>query len=594
MSRDKGRLERMDVVRQAYRLFGRRRRALVGMALLSVVSAQVEAVALVLIGLAISGLAANESTIEVPTSAVDSELTLAQGATVALFLFLLAAALTGVYVLIQAKLAASIEREYRDRVVTKFAYADWETQSRQRAGSLQAEVQMVLSAPEAFSGLTLWIRSAATVVVFLTAALFVSAPATAITLVLGVGFVYAARPLQKRLWWAARDATRRSLTFADEFGEASEFAQDLRVFGAWDKVVIRLHKMSNSIAIARRRAYAYRSFASLVFQYGGPLVVLLVIAILSNLPGGLPLGSLAAVALLLLRSVQFNQSLQAAKQQLVHAVSVLDTLGVDSSREADHSPNGRAGRAIDRIETLELVSVSYRYPSSDSLALNRVSLALRNGSSVGVVGPSGSGKTTLAQILLQLRQPREGRLLANGRPAHEYSEKAWFDRVTYVPQNPRILHASVADNVAFFDESISRKRIEEACAHVGLSDYIDTLPSGLDTLIGPSTLGLSGGQVQRIGIARALARQPDVLVLDEPTSALDMASERLVQDSLSRVGESRSVLLVIIAHRLSTLSLCDQIVVLRGGTLEAFGTPSGVLERSEFFQMAVRASSLNI
>jgi ABC-type multidrug transport system fused ATPase/permease subunit len=180
----------------------------------------------------------------------------------------------------------------------------------------------------------------------------------------------------------------------------------------------------------------------------------------------------------------------------------------------------------------------------------------------------------------------------NGIDARDYTLASWYRHVSLVPQDPRLLHETVADNIAFLDPSISRERVVEAAEAAGVHEVIETLDAGYDTMIGSAFRDLSGGQIQRIGIARALARRPQVLVLDEPTSALDVHSEEVIQASLESLRGK--VLVLIIAHRLSTLSICDRIIVLQQGKVETAGSLADVSVRSKFFRSALDAGTLDV
>ena len=155
-----------------------------------------------------------------------------------------------------------------------------------------------------------------------------------------------------------------------------------------------------------------------------------------------------------------------------------------------------------------------------------------------------------------------------------------------------LLHATVSENISFLDESITQEDVVTAATAANVDDVIEELDHGYDTLIGPAFRDLSGGQIQRVGIARALARGAQVLVLDEPTSALDVHSEAVIQATLETLRGHAMVL--IIAHRLSTLSICDRILVLRAGRVETLGTLSDVSQRSDFFRRALDAGTLEV
>ena len=155
------------------------------------------------------------------------------------------------------------------------------------------------------------------------------------------------------------------------------------------------------------------------------------------------------------------------------------------------------------------------------------------GEVIGVIGPSGAGKSTLVQLLLRLRAPREGRYLVNGVSAQEIVQEDWHRQVAYVPQEPRLLHASVAENIRFFREISTMRQVERAARLARIHEDIVGWTDGYETIVGPRADAVSGGQQQRICLARALVARPQLLVLDEPTSALDPTSESLIQESLT-------------------------------------------------------------
>jgi ABC-type multidrug transport system fused ATPase/permease subunit len=156
-------------------------------------------------------------------------------------------------------------------------------------------------------------------------------------------------------------------------------------------------------------------------------------------------------------------------------------------------------------------------------------------------GPQPRKAATVAKGLPgRLARGGEGQYLVNGWPADQYSASSWHRMVSHVPQHPRLLHASLAENVSFLDDSISREQIAETLRAVGLEGLEEILPGGLDAPLGPTGRSLSGGQVQRLGIARALVRKPRLVVLDEPTSALDVEAESIVKDALAHSHEEGS------------------------------------------------------
>ena len=184
---------------------------------------------------------------------------------------------------------------------------------------------------------------------------------------------------------------------------------------------------------------------------------------------------------------------------------------------------------------------------------------------MGVVGPSGSGKSTLLEVMVRLRTPESGTITVNGSNVAEVSARSWAAQVALVPQEPRLLVASVADNVRFGRGEITDDEVRAAARAAHVLDEIEALPGGLDARLGPGEGGLSGGQRQRLVLARALVGRPSLIVLDEPTSALDERSEVSVVATLQALRGTATI--VIVSHRPSTLSICDRVLCLRDGRL---------------------------
>jgi ABC-type multidrug transport system fused ATPase/permease subunit len=232
-------------------------------------------------------------------------------------------------------------------------------------------------------------------------------------------------------------------------------------------------------------------------------------------------------------------------------------------------------------------NVSFAY-QDDRPVLSDVSFEVTAGEAIGIIGPSGAGKSTLVQILLALRAPDAGRYLVDDVPVEQYAHEDWSRHVSYVPQEPRLLHASVAANVRYLRD-IDDAAIQRAARLAGIHDEIESWPRGYDTLIGPRADAVSGGQQQRICLARALAGRPGVLILDEPTSALDPHSRNRIHQSL--LSLKHHLTLFIVAHDMETLALCDRVMVIVDGCIEAFTAVPALGRESAYYRGAMAISA---
>lgn len=229
------------------------------------------------------------------------------------------------------------------------------------------------------------------------------------------------------------------------------------------------------------------------------------------------------------------------------------------------------------VKNINVSDLSFNYEGVDLPALDAINLDIEAGSMIGFIGASGAGKSTLIDCLLGLIQPLAGELSVDDTLITSDNVFSWQKKLGYVPQAIYLLDGSLRDNIGFGipSNSIDEEKIRSAVERSQLTDFLASLPDGLETLVGERGVRLSGGQRQRIGIARALYNNPPVLVLDEATSSLDVDTEREVMQSIEGLHGSTTVL--IIAHRYSTIENCDYVYKLEKGKIVAQGKPSAIL-----------------
>jgi len=291
--------------------------------------------------------------------------------------------------------------------------------------------------------------------------------------------------------------------------------------------------------------------------------------------------ALGAVVLILVRASTAGQIIQAAYQALTQSMPFVERIQETERRYLESAPRHGSER-LGAVGAIAFENVGYAYRPGRPV-LHDVSFEVERGEAIGIVGPSGAGKSTLVQLLLALRTPDRGRYLVNGLPAQQFTREDWHRRVAYVSQEPRLLHASVADNIRYFRD-LDDAAVERAARLARIHDDIVSWSDGYDTIVGPRADAVSGGQQQRICLARALVAEPQVIVLDEPTSALDPRSEALIQESLSAL--KHDITLFIVAHRMSTLDICDRVMVIVDGRLVAFDTQATLESENAYFRSA--------
>lgn len=236
--------------------------------------------------------------------------------------------------------------------------------------------------------------------------------------------------------------------------------------------------------------------------------------------------------------------------------------------------------------SLEIQNLKFSH--GDKPVLADVSLTISKGSSVGIVGVSGSGKTTFLDVLAGLRQATGGRFLMDGRPFDPFRSDALRRLLGYVPQNVTLVDDTIAFNIAF-DVDPDHDRLQQTASVARIKEFIETLPEGFQTLVGENGVRVSGGQKQRIGIARALYRDPEILIFDEATSSLDNVTERELNAEIEMLSGSKT--LVIVAHRLSTVTRCDVIHVFDEGRIVDSGTHLQLLQSCGVYRSLYDAQS---
>ena len=253
---------------------------------------------------------------------------------------------------------------------------------------------------------------------------------------------------------------------------------------------------------------------------------------------------------------------------------------------------------IDRVETeaveigdIAFDQVEFSYPSrSDVQVLNGLSFEIPKGKTIALVGKSGSGKSTIASLLMRFYHLEHGGIVSNSKPLNEVDLAAWRDELALVPQDVLLFGGSIKENIAYGKTSASDAEIIAAAQQANAWEFIQGFPEGLETTVGERGVQLSGGQRQRIAIARALLKDPQLLILDEATSALDSESEFLVQEALDRLMQGRTS--VVIAHRLSTIRNAHEILVINEGHIAERGTHDQLLNLGGTYSELVRLQDL--
>ncbi|HKM99250.1 MAG TPA: peptidase domain-containing ABC transporter [Candidatus Binataceae bacterium] len=384
---------------------------------------------------------------------------------------------------------------------------------------------------------------------------------------------------RNRKEWFAKHAEQWSYLIESLTGIATvkTMAVEAPVRWRWESLFVE------SVMFARREAHlenAYSTGANLLSTLAS--VLMLWYGARQVLADQMTIGQLIAFTVLagnLIQPIMRLSDSWAELQDVRNAVQRLNDI-FDTTPEENDS---RTLLTLARIEgEIRFENVSFRYtPGQDRPTLANLSFEIRPGEKIAVVGRSGSGKTTLAKLILGLYSPTEGRVFIDGHDLKAVSRRNLRRRIGVVPQDVFLFSGTVRENIALGDPDTPFERVVAAARLAGAHDFVSEMALGYDTKVGERGMTVSGGQRQRIALARALLRDPDVLVLDEATSALDVESERAIQSNLD--GACRGRTTIVIAHRLSTVRNADRIIVIDRGAIVELGTHANLLEKGGLY-----------
>jgi len=361
---------------------------------------------------------------------------------------------------------------------------------------------------------------------------------------------------------------------------ASEFINGVRTvqaFATQDFERRRFYQASDKIVETSNRANMQVSIVRpLVEAVASTILISMIIAGIGFFvaQGALTTGALLTFVFLLFRLVPAIQEVNGSFAAMVSMQGSVHS--IEELLRRDNKPYLKNGhqRFSGLRKAIEFASVDFGY-DPDFLVLKNITLSIPKGKTVALVGASGAGKSTLADLIPRFYDPTQGNIYLDGCNLREFDITSLRQQIAVVSQDTFIFNTTVRNNIAYGLESVSDAEVMEAAKLANAVGFIEDLPEGLDTILGDRGVRLSGGQRQRIAIARALLRNPEILILDEATSALDSVSERLIQESIEKLSVGRTV--IAIAHRLSTIANADKVVVMEQGQIVEQGTYTELL-----------------
>ncbi len=394
-------------------------------------------------------------------------------------------------------------------------------------------------------------------------------------------------------WGARGHAIERVII--KSIGQALTSIRDVKLLNCYDFLKESFAKLTDDLVHYKINGDMARHIPRLVIE---SLIIVGFVAVILYLSHGAgriedTLATLSLFGMASLRLMPSANRLLTSISELKLRTAAVDDLYRDfMDGERDYQASGTGiGGDIPYERDLRLENVTFSYSPSGPQILSGISVSIHKGQSIGFVGPSGAGKTTLLNIVLGLLAPESGRILVDGHDINGNVE-GWQKHIGFVPQHLFLIDDTLRRNVAFGlrDEEIDDARIAYVLDLARLNDVVAKLPNGLESKLGEFGSRLSGGQQQRIAIARALYRDPDVLVFDEATAALDNETEFEINQAITALAGKKTIL--IIAHRLSTVRKCDRIVLMKQGRVAEIGTFDELSATNQDFRRLVDLSAL--
>lgn len=391
-----------------------------------------------------------------------------------------------------------------------------------------------------------------------------------LTLVLGMVFQLFFRSTNRKL----KDLSRAA---ADQNGRLNEFVVQVVQCFEYLSLTNRISRFKARAAVMvevlmdnQVKSGIASAFANSIKE---PLAVLSLIGVLSVLlfKMQVDVAPLLVSALLFYRALGMLFLIQSGWQGVLENIGSFEKVDEELRQHEIHKEN--SGDVVIRqlSDKIKLVNVVFMYPKSSAPVINKLNLSISARQSIGIIGASGAGKTTLIRLITLGSVPTSGLMEIDGVDHTRVDKKAWRSSIGYVPQQPAIFDDSILNNICLWDQREDvMERVRESCVLANIADFIETLPEGLETRVGDRGLKLSGGQLQRLTIARELYKRPSVLILDEATSALDSQAEDVIRESIETLVGKYTI--IVVAHRFSTLRNLERLIVLDEGKVVEDGS----------------------
>lgn len=497
-------------------------------------------------------------------------------------LFLTRAVAIAVFTYIRARITASFMFREMGQMLSETLHAKWAFLAKQKGGYLQNTLFWdVRQSTSLLDTVAQFIQSGTGFIIYFFVALSISPIITIITLGTGAVLLFGLQPLVRKTMALGEEKSTSEKNFTNYLMEHIGGLKTVKASGVGQRVVEAGRSSLERLRVVYVKSAVLHSVGAAVIQPFSLVFVLVLFAFAYKLPS-FNLAAFAAVLYLIQKIFVYLQSTQSTLHSIADFIPFASNiLEFKESLRENRDENGEDKKLPFVFKSaLSFKNVVFSY-SKKIPVLFDISFSIPKNSFLGIIGPSGGGKTSVVDLILRLLVPDKGEILLDKTQIGDIQIDEWRRKIGYVSQDIFLINASIRDNIRFYDDSVTDEAIYDAAHKAHIYDHIMKLEHGFESMAGEHGIALSVGQRQRIAIARALARKPDILILDEATSALDSESELAIKETIEDIR--KTVTLVVVAHRISTITNADNIIALKDGSVIEEGKPSDMLNNPDSY-----------
>lgn len=476
-------------------------------------------------------------------------------------------------------LSLKVQTEAQQQVCKQIFKFSFPFVSQYKIGDLNEYVKTPSSFIPTFFELLNRISISIFMIIGLTCILYLISPRlTALTILLFSLFALTQKVLLKKVTRSSEQLTHHLFEFSHQIFQCLQGIRPIHIFHKQSYVLKKIEGILNRVAQSSKKMHLWNNIFPVMNETVSILLVGIVLILGSYILAKNGTAVLSSLLTYIALSYRLGTRLQIGMSALgcisiyygpiVRLNEILDDQGKEYLPVSEKD-------CTQWDSLIEFKEVTFQYPTSKNCVLDRLSFSIKKGTTVAFVGLSGAGKSSILDLILGLQKPLSGEILIDSHPLHSYSQESWRKRIGVVSQDSFIFNDTIQENIRFGDFHATDDQMHEAAELAGAAEFIGHLANRYQTVIGERGYKLSGGERQRIALARALLRNPEILILDEATSNLDSHSERLIQSSLDRMQKNKT--LILVAHRLSTVIKADQIFVIEAGTIIESGSHTNLL-----------------